>query len=817
MKRRNAAKILSLITAFSIVIAFCPLNPAFAITPAGAVADAIKAINSNFSTAVSGDTVTVTGTVGNVSSPLTIDIPSGVTVEWKAALSGVGGINTVTNTNGLLSLLNLTGEGNFFLSSGGSIVSNGTTSPPVSTIEALGPALTLNGLVSSQNGPAVFATVTKDITVSGGLVTSASMNAICVSRDGATVKVTGGSVFAGLPMFSAIGFSGNSGGMNVIITGGSVQNAISAQPKNDGSTPVPVYRVPVHVTNPDGVCDVTAYYTVSGEGFTYEAQTDLTGDAYIWLPAGAATIIAEKGDKLGQAAVTVSSSANPRTEITMTTSEEDVAAKITAYNANNGGGTGALTASVSGSTVTVAGSLANVTKPLSLTVPEDVKIIWKAKLAGAGSADPHNPSALLKMYNEGVFEIADGAEIINSGSYSAAVTSSEGSLILSGGKVISTATPSYAIGIASGSFLMTGGEASGTLGGISCTSATVAITGGTLSATGSATGTYRLSLDTSIVAVRGNFPADQIRYWDSGTSGVIRVDSALSSASIGSSAGLSVTPDKLPIGGSLTAQWAIKNSEPGINVLLTVPGGKDKSWFMSFPGVNVKQAGGNTPGTSSPNTGSPAASSSQSSAPASSTSGSGSAPVPVTQPGTVKANVFAEAKEKKIDVTYTVLDSGSKVKYEWIFKGNKMNKTDLNVDLTLNITTKLPAGIKSEFAAVSPLVLEFGYHGDLPGETDVRVYVGDRYKDGSVLSLYYYNDRTGKTEFVADGLVVKGGYVTITINHCSTYLLAANKMSTNPKTGDENNTLVLLFSGMISLSVLAVLQFARVRKNRKTK
>jgi hypothetical protein len=55
----------------------------------------------------------------------------------------------------------------------------------------------------------------------------------------------------------------------------------------------------------------------------------------------------------------------------------------------------------------------------------------------------------------------------------------------------------------------------------------------------------------------------------------------------------------------------------------------------------------------------------------------------------------------------------------------------------------------------------------------MNVYVGDKYKNGDVVYLYYYNEDTGKIEAVSEsGLVVKAGYVEFTITHCSVYFLA---------------------------------------------
>ena len=59
-----------------------------------------------------------------------------------------------------------------------------------------------------------------------------------------------------------------------------------------------------------------------------------------------------------------------------------------------------------------------------------------------------------------------------------------------------------------------------------------------------------------------------------------------------------------------------------------------------------------------------------------------------------------------------------------------------------------------------------GYHGELPGPATVKTYVGDQYKNGDTVYLYYYNEETKKVELIGGkGLVVKSGYVEYTLTH----------------------------------------------------
>jgi surface polysaccharide O-acyltransferase-like enzyme len=53
----------------------------------------------------------------------------------------------------------------------------------------------------------------------------------------------------------------------------------------------------------------------------------------------------------------------------------------------------------------------------------------------------------------------------------------------------------------------------------------------------------------------------------------------------------------------------------------------------------------------------------------------------------------------------------------------------------------------------------------------MKVYVGNQYKEGSQLYLYYYNETEDTIEYISNNNKVIDGYVEFEINHCSEYFL----------------------------------------------
>jgi hypothetical protein len=141
-----------------------------------------------FTTAVSGSAVTVTGTK-TTTTGMTLTIPAGVTVIWKASLTGA--------VDGLMSsLIFLNGDGTFELASGE--ITNTGTGMALSSIK--GSIVISGGTASSSNEVATvnanhYPPNPPTLTMTGGTVTSnsTSTTSSAISAGGNTV-ITGGTI-----------------------------------------------------------------------------------------------------------------------------------------------------------------------------------------------------------------------------------------------------------------------------------------------------------------------------------------------------------------------------------------------------------------------------------------------------------------------------------------------------------------------------------------------------------------------------------------------------------------------------------------------
>ena len=83
---------------------------------------------------------------------------------------------------------------------------------------------------------------------------------------------------------------------------------------------------------------------------------------------------------------------------------------------------------------------------------------------------------------------------------------------------------------------------------------------------------------------------------------------------------------------------------------------------------------------------------------------------------------------------------------------------------------KVEEGLAAVKAAEDSEIIHFRHEGELPGKAEIKVKVG--FDDTSDMGLYYYNPETGKFELVNAKVIVKDGYATFEIEHCSDYVLS---------------------------------------------
>ena len=155
----------------------------------------------------------------------------------------------------------------------------------------------------------------------------------------------------------------------------------------------------------------------------------------------------------------------------------------------------------------------------------------------------------------------------------------------------------------------------------------------------------------------------------------------------------------------------------------------------------------------------------------------------------VERNAHLDTAEQLAKIVGTndqlVIWSGSssdKPDYSWTFTGGDVNAERAKTAFDATITvSKLGTGDVSNIMkqAHDGVVLEFSHKGMLPGAASVYVKVSGTYADGAELSLFTFNEQEKRFELAqADKVRVEGGYASFKIDHCSTWALSGDDLST---------------------------------------
>lgn len=144
--------------------------------------------------------------------------------------------------------------------------------------------------------------------------------------------------------------------------------------------------------------------------------------------------------------------------------------------------------------------------------------------------------------------------------------------------------------------------------------------------------------------------------------------------------------------------------------------------------------------------------------------------------------ILEAAKATGKNVTISVKNEYGQEQYSWTFSGANLKNSDqqigpVNLSLSIgDITDDSAAGELLSQSQGKGLIVDFGHDGELPAQSSVRIYVGDRegMKPGERIYLYHYNTELNMLEtlpYSAGYVIGEDGYITIDLLHCSSYLI----------------------------------------------
>lgn len=159
-------------------------------------------------------------------------------------------------------------------------------------------------------------------------------------------------------------------------------------------------------------------------------------------------------------------------------------------------------------------------------------------------------------------------------------------------------------------------------------------------------------------------------------------------------------------------------------------------------------------------------------------------------------------KESKKIVEFNKYNDEKKLLYSWIFDGSQIDEA-FEINTNLNFISEYINEIGTASNYAEGLYLNFEHNGKLPNGTKVKVYVGDKFTDGNIVNVYYYNQETSNLEAIQKDLIVTEGYVEFSIEHCSDYFVTMSDVLEVVEATDDIN--IFLIISIVELIIILML------------
>lgn len=136
-------------------------------------------------------------------------------------------------------------------------------------------------------------------------------------------------------------------------------------------------------------------------------------------------------------------------------------------------------------------------------------------------------------------------------------------------------------------------------------------------------------------------------------------------------------------------------------------------------------------------------------------------------------------KNNKV-VNLNYYDENKKLVYSWSLDGRQMKDVQ-EFETSLSFMTDNQKEIYKLSNYADGLYINFKHNGILPAGTKIKLFVGDKFENGSFVNVYHYDNEKQALVFIEDDLKVTDGYIEFDIKHCSDYFITMSKIATQAK------------------------------------
>ena len=147
--------------------------------------------------------------------------------------------------------------------------------------------------------------------------------------------------------------------------------------------------------------------------------------------------------------------------------------------------------------------------------------------------------------------------------------------------------------------------------------------------------------------------------------------------------------------------------------------------------------------------------------------------------------------------------------YSWTINGKEIKD---NQEFTTSITfaTENVKEIYKLSNYADGLYVNFKHTGDLPKGTKIKLYVGDKFENESIVNVYHYNNTEKTLDFIKDNLKVADGYIEFDVEHCSEYFVTMSTID-NVVKKDTSSNIFMIFTIIELIVIIGLVAFIFIK------
>lgn len=136
--------------------------------------------------------------------------------------------------------------------------------------------------------------------------------------------------------------------------------------------------------------------------------------------------------------------------------------------------------------------------------------------------------------------------------------------------------------------------------------------------------------------------------------------------------------------------------------------------------------------------------------------------------------IIKDSKKKVVINNY----NDNKIDYSWIIDGNEIDDI-FSLETSIKFDSDNIDQINKLTNYADSIYLNFGHNGKLPKKTKVKIYVGNKYDDNTIVNVYHYNKEKNKMDVVDIKIEVLDGFVEFEPIHCSEFIITRATFSSD--------------------------------------